>query len=97
MDINDIGDLPVFFTTDGKDIWTLESYFNEPSCTLKNLRTGALDEFGLSSLAALSYRKIKMPKKGLEALSNPHESLWDNADFRAYMQNRNSFTYELEV
>lgn len=60
-----VGDLEVnaFFTTDGKDIWILESCYTVPSCTLRNLITGVKDNFGMNGLTAGRYTKVKMPTK----------------------------------
>lgn len=53
-----------YFTTDGKDIWAVELYCLEPTVTLKNLKTGAIESFGLNGLTAEKYHKIDMPKIG---------------------------------
>jgi len=51
-----------FFTTNGRDVWILESYFTMPSCTLKNLQTGATETFGMGGLTAERYKRITMPE-----------------------------------
>ncbi len=61
MNNNDL-EAGAFFTTNGKDIWKLKSYFNEPSCVLENVDDTAIrEEFGISSLAARRFHRIKMP------------------------------------
>ncbi len=50
------------FTTDGKDVWELESYYIAPSCTLRNLRTGEKQNFGIGGLTAETFKRIIMPK-----------------------------------
>ncbi len=50
-----------FFTTNGKDIWKLESYCLYPTCTLVNLETGKKESFGLGGLTAQGFLKIEMP------------------------------------
>lgn len=52
-----------FFTTNGKDIWHLVSYFREPSCTLEKMNdTSQVETFGLNGLTAQNFHKIEMPK-----------------------------------
>lgn len=46
------GDL---FTTDGKDVWELESFYDLPSFTMHNLRTGQRENFGQGGLMADRY------------------------------------------
>jgi hypothetical protein len=41
------GDL---FTTDGRDVWEVESFFSMPSITMKNLRTGETTTAGVGAL-----------------------------------------------
>lgn len=55
-------DLNDFFTTNGKDIWKLESYILGPSCELRNLETEEKQNFGLGGHAARSFHHIEMPK-----------------------------------
>lgn len=50
-----------FFTTNGVDIWKLESVCKSPSCTMRNLETGEEENFGLSGLTARKFHRIKMP------------------------------------
>lgn len=62
MNSNDL-EVGAFFTTNGKDIWRLMSYFNEPSCTLENVDDSARREtFGIRGLTAQSFHRIKMPE-----------------------------------
>ena len=51
-----------FFTTNGKDIWKLESFCMTPSCTLKNLETGDVENFGMDGLTAKRFQRITMPE-----------------------------------
>ena len=51
-----------YFTTNGKDVWELESYYLVPSCTMVNLKTGDRMNFGMGALTAASFKKIEMPK-----------------------------------
>lgn len=62
MNTNDFV-LNAFFTTNGKDVWKLESFIMEPSCRLKNLETGKVEDFGMSGLTARSFHRILMPKE----------------------------------
>lgn len=61
MTSNDL-EVGAFFTTNGKDIWKLESYYETPSCSLKNLETGEIADFGMGGLTAQDFHKIQMPK-----------------------------------
>jgi hypothetical protein len=47
-----------FFTTNGSDVWKLESYFDGPSCTLRNLETQEVQTFGMNGLTAEEFRKL---------------------------------------
>jgi len=49
------------FTTNGKDVWRLMFYYSEPSCSLKNLETGEIQNFGMSGLTAESFKRL-VPK-----------------------------------
>jgi len=60
MNANDL-EIPAFFTTDGRDIWKLQSYCLEPTCELVNLETGRKEHFGLGGITAQAFKKIKMP------------------------------------
>lgn len=51
-----------FFTTNGKDIWKLESYCLTPTCTLVNTEDGREESFGMNGLTAQEFHKIVMPK-----------------------------------
>ena len=53
--------IPSFFTTNGADIWELESYALEPSCELVNIKTGEKKSFAMGGLMAESFKRIKMP------------------------------------
>jgi len=57
-----------FFTTTGEDIWKVEWYFTQPSCRLKNLETGDVEEFGMGGLTAQKFHRIEMPIKPKEPL-----------------------------
>ena len=46
------------YTTNGKDVWKMVSYFLVPSCTLKNLETGQEQTFGMGALTAESFKKL---------------------------------------
>ena len=50
-----------FFTTNGKDIWKLQSFFTGPSCEMLNLENGKKETFGMNGLTARNFHKIKMP------------------------------------
>ena len=60
MDVSDL-ELNAFFTTDGTDIWALESYYSGPSCRLKNLKTGDVQDFGMEGITASDFKRITMP------------------------------------
>ena len=47
------------FTTDGTDICRIETYFRGPSCVMVNMATGKRQEFGMNSLSAKKYKKIR--------------------------------------
>lgn len=51
-----------FFTTDGTDIWELGTYFDGPSCTLENLKTGDKETFGMGGLTAQRFKEVIMPE-----------------------------------
>lgn len=51
-----------FFTTDGKDVWELESCFQTPSCTMVNLKTDARTTFGSGGITFESFRKLSQEK-----------------------------------
>jgi hypothetical protein len=71
MNGNDL-EVDAFFTTNGKDIWKLKTFFNEPSCLLENMDdTATREEFGVSSLAAQRFHRIKMPISSEEPSSVP--------------------------
>lgn len=59
------GDL---FTTDGKDVWELESFYDLPSFTMHNLRTGQRENFGQGGLMADRYVALA-PVDPLEVLT----------------------------
>lgn len=46
------------FTIDGKDVWKLQGFFIDPSCTLKNLETGELQTFGMNGLTAQAFKRL---------------------------------------
>ena len=60
MNVTDF-ELGEFFTTDGKDIWELIAYCKSPSCTMKNLKTGDKESFGINGFTAGTFHKITMP------------------------------------
>ena len=63
MNTNDL-EVNAYFTTNGKDIWKLASYFSEPSCRLVNMDdTAIIEEFGISSRNAQRFHRIQMPKE----------------------------------
>ena len=45
------------FTTNGRDVWELVSCFLEPSCELKNTKTGESVEFAVTSLVAETFKE----------------------------------------
>lgn len=57
-DLKDPGDI---FTTNGEDVWELMSFALQPSCLMKNLKTGAEEGFAMGGLTAQKFHKIKMP------------------------------------
>ena len=59
-------DWPVYFTTDGKDVWILDGFFDVPSCTLKNLQNSEKSTFGLNGIMANDFHRIEMPKQALK-------------------------------
>ena len=62
MNGNDL-EVNAYFTTNGKDVWKLVSYFSEPSCRLANMDDMAIiEEFGILSRAAQRFHRIKMPE-----------------------------------
>ena len=50
-----------FFTTDGTDIWKLQTYCCSPTCELKNLETGCTESFGMNGIMAKRFTRIEMP------------------------------------
>ena len=60
MDANDF-EVQALYTTNGKDCWQMQHYFMVPSCTLKNLETGAIETFGVGALTAQSFKRL-VPK-----------------------------------
>ena len=62
MDFSDLKP-GIFFTTNGKDIWRLESYFDGPSCTLENMdNKSQVETFGMNGHTARRFHRIEMPK-----------------------------------
>jgi hypothetical protein len=62
MKINDL-EKGGFFTTNGKDIWRLVSWFREPSCTLENMdKKTQVETFGMNGLTAQNFHRIEMPE-----------------------------------
>lgn len=57
MNSNDL-QLGALFTTDGNDLWMLESYFDVPSCTMLNAATGERQTFGIGGLTSQTFTKI---------------------------------------
>lgn len=53
---------PGYFTKNGNDIWKLESFCLEPTCTLKNIETGEISSFGIGGLISESFHPITMPE-----------------------------------
>lgn len=54
-----------FWTTEGEvgdDLWVMESYCMAPSCRLKNLETGEIEDFGMGGIAARRFKPIKIDK-----------------------------------
>lgn len=60
MNANDLG--CKFFTTNGHDVWMMEFFYSQPSCTLINLETKEKKNFGMGGLTAESFKPIVMPK-----------------------------------
>ena len=54
-----------FWTTTGRannDLWIMESYCMAPSCRLKNLETGEVQNFGMGGITAKEFEPVKMDK-----------------------------------
>ena len=47
-----------FYTTDGKDIWEVESYCESPTITLKNVKTEARCGGGVGCLNLSKFQKL---------------------------------------
>lgn len=62
-----------FFTTNGKDIWALQSYCMSPTCELKNLLTNQIESFGMNGLTAKRFHKIEMPEAALKKEDIPDD------------------------
>lgn len=60
MNQRDLG-VNAFFTTDGTDVWELLYFCLQPTCRLRNLKTGVEESFGMGGLTAESFYKIQMP------------------------------------
>lgn len=54
-------ELNAYFTTNGEDIWRIQSYCLEPTCLLRNLETGKEESFGMGGITANSFKRISMP------------------------------------
>ena len=65
MDASDLGK-DVFFTTNGKDIWKLQSYCLRPTCELLRMSDGMKESFGMGGLTAQRFHRIEMPKQALK-------------------------------
>ena len=52
-------DFPVFFTTNGKDVWRLRSFCPTPTVDLINEKTGETREFGLGGSLAEEFQKLE--------------------------------------
>ena len=66
MNAGDLTDVNTFFTQAGDDVWKLVSFYTGPtgpSCTMENLDTGELLNFGMDALTAAGFRKINMTKE----------------------------------
>lgn len=61
MDADDL-EGEALYTTNGKDVWKMQGYFNGPSCTLKNLETGHTETFGMGGMTAQTFKRL-VPKK----------------------------------
>jgi hypothetical protein len=57
MDASDL-EVGAIYTTDGKDVWKMQGYFTQPSCTLKNLETGETQTFGMGGLTAQNFKRL---------------------------------------
>ena len=55
-------EIPAYFTTNGKGIWELQGYCLHPTCKLKNLTTGQIEDFGMGGLTAEGFKRIQMPE-----------------------------------
>ncbi len=59
IDTLDGVDIDSLFTTDGKDVWGVESYFVGPSIKLRNLRTGEERCGGVGCLLLKEFVRLK--------------------------------------
>lgn len=57
METRDLG-LNNLFTKDGTDVWGVESFCLGPTVTLKNLKTGEKERFGIGGGTSNSFKKI---------------------------------------
>lgn len=50
------------YTTNGKDCWKMQFFYSGPSCSLKNLETGEIQNFGMGGLTAETFKRL-LPQK----------------------------------
>lgn len=62
MNVNDLKP-GALFTTNGLDAWKMESCYLMPSCTIKNLETGEVMNFGMGGLTAQNFKPL-VPAEG---------------------------------
>ncbi len=60
MNADDIGK---FYTTDGTDIWMLQSYCGQPTVTMVNVRTGDLRGGAVGCLNLQPFKKLVIEEK----------------------------------
>ena len=56
-------EIGALFTRDGKDIWELIAYNEEPTCKLRNLRTDDTEQFGIGGLTSQEFKRVVMEVK----------------------------------
>ena len=60
MNASDLEKTP-YFTTDGKDMWVRVCYYMSPSCTMRNVQTGQVENFGMNGLTAERFHPVILP------------------------------------
>jgi len=63
MNINDLTLDNLFTPDNGKTVWRLIGFCMEPTCTLRNLETGEIENFGIGGLTSKSFVPLKIGDK----------------------------------